>query len=259
MSDRVHLPLLDVMCCTTCELRCVGCTNLIGGLEKLRIFPPDEIERDVNNAARVIHADVAVLLGGEPLQHPMIVSLMRHTRKSGLADRVRVLTNGIRLHKMPPAFWDELQDLKISIYPGHTPPENIELAHAMQHAHGFALSFYDVAADPFRAVHTRGVRDDAGAQAVYDSCWYRHNTRKIEEGHFWRCCTSASISQTVMGLPPAHDGLPLDGLDVETLRAFLARPSFMESCRRCHGNTGPRIEQWSEERDKTKWLEVSAA
>jgi GTP 3',8-cyclase len=204
-----------------------------------------------------MHAEVAVILGGEPLGHPRLVELMRFTKASGIADRVRVLTNGIRLAKMPAAFWAELDDLKISIYPGSTPPEAILLARRMQEEHGFLLSFYDVAADPFRAVHTHAPRADA--QSTYMGCWYRSNTRKIEQGHFWRCCTSPSISQTLLGLPAAADGLALEGLTVEALSVFLARDTFMESCRRCHGNAGPRLEQWSEQRDKSKWLTASAA
>lgn len=256
---RVELPLLDVMICTACELRCTGCTNGIGILDRLEVFPASEIRRDIDDAAQVMHAKVAVLLGGEPLGHPKLVDLMRFTRRSGIADRVRVLTNGIRLHRMQSAFWEELEDLKVSIYPGKTPDENVELAHRMQAWHGFELSFYDVAADPFRAVHTTEPRDDESAQATWAGCWYRSNTRKLEQGHFWRCCTSPHLSKTILGLPAAHDGLPLAGLTYQQLSEFLDRPTFMESCRRCHGNNGPRLEQWGEERDKAKWLAASAA
>jgi hypothetical protein len=255
----IELPLLDLMVCTACELRCCGCTNGMGMLHRLEVFPADEIERDITLAAEVMHAEIAVLLGGEPLGHPELVRLIRFTKASGIADRVRVLTNGIRLHKMPAEFWAEIEDLKVSIYPGKTPLGNIRLAHEMQQEHGFLLSFYDVAGDPFRAVHTPVARNDESAQQTWDGCWYRSNTRKIERGHFWRCCTSASISQTLLGLPPEHDGLPLEGMTTESLAAFLDRPVFMESCRRCHGNFGPWLEQWSEERDKSKWLTVSAA
>ena len=249
------MPLIDVMVGNACELRCTACTNGIG-LLPMTLFPVDQIERDLTTSATVLHADVAVLLGGEPLMHPKLLHLMRFTKASGIADRVRVLTNGIRLHRMPDEFWDELEDLRVSIYPGKTPAENVELAREQQRRHGFSLSFYDVAFDPFRAVHTREARSDESAQETWHDCWYRSNTRKIEAGHFWRCCTSPHISQTILGLAPDVDGLPLDGITEASLEAFLARDTFMQSCRRCHGNTGPQIE-WSEERDRTAWLEAS--
>jgi GTP 3',8-cyclase len=256
--DRVLMPLLDVMVATACELRCVACTNGIGMLPRLHVFAPEHVEADVAAAAEVIHADVAVLLGGEPLGHRDLVRLMRFTRESGLADRVRVLTNGIRLHRMSEEFWLELEDLRVSIYPGKTPAANVELARKKQACHGFELSFYDVASDPFRAVHTAEERSPESARHVWEGCWYRHNTRKIEQGYFWRCCTSPSISKTLLDLQPSIDGIALAGLTPETLEEFLARDDPMRSCFRCFGNTGPAVE-WSEERDRERWLAASAA
>lgn len=257
--EKVRLPLLDCMVATACELRCTACTNGIGMLDRLHVFPADDIKHDIDQAAQVMHADVLVLLGGEPLVHGRLVELIRYAKASGIADRVRVLTNGIKLDRMKQEFWAELDDLKISIYPGRTPDANVELAKAKAAQLGFELSFYDVASDPFRAVHTNSPRGDASAQQTFDGCWYRTFTRKIEQGFFWRCCTSASISKTLLGLPPEDDGLALAGLTADRLREFLARDTFIESCRRCHGHNGPRLAQWGEERDKRRWLEVSAA
>lgn len=259
MSEKVQLPLLDCMVATACELRCTACTNGIGMLERLHVFPAADIKRDIDQAAQVMHAEVLVLLGGEPLVHARLVELMRYAKASGIADRVRVLTNGIKLDRMKDDFWHELEDLKISIYPGKTPDANVALARARAAELGFELSFYDVAADPFRAVHTDAPRDDASAQATYAGCWYRTFTRKLEQGFFWRCCTSASISKTLLKLPPEHDGLSLEGITVEAVEQFLARDTFIASCRRCHGHDGPRLAQWDEERDQRRWLEVSAA
>jgi cyclic pyranopterin phosphate synthase len=259
MTDaRVRLPFVDVLCLTACPLRCAGCTNGMGmpGL-KLEVFPLADVAADITAAARVMHAEIACLLGGEPLVHPRIVDLIRHAKASGLCDRVRVLTNGMPLHRMGDDFWAEIDDLKVSIYPGRTPPENVALAKRRQAEHGFDLSFYDVASDPFRAVLTRDVRTPESAQETYQGCWYKTFTRKIEQGHFYRCCTSPSISKTLMGLPPDHDGIALDGLTTETLQEFLDRPTFMESCTRCHGNLGPRLGAWSEERNRDAWLERS--
>lgn len=259
MSDRVELPHLDLMCLTACSLRCVGCTNGMGlpGMA-MEVWPAAQIERDIAAAAKVMHAHVACLIGGEPTAHPELLRLMRFTAASGLADRVQVLTNGMRLHKMPDDFWAELDWLKISIYPGKTPDENVKLAKQRAHAHGFQLDFYDVASDLFRAVLTNEPRSQESAQATYDGCWYKTFTRKIEKGYFYRCCTSPSISQTLLGLGPDTDGIALAGLTPDALTDFLARKEPMASCFRCHGNMGPRLREWSEVRgDRDEWLHQS--
>lgn len=228
------------------------------GLVKAEIWPAEDVKADIDAAAEVLHAHVACILGGEPLSHPNLLELMRYAAESGISDRVQVLTNGMRLHMMKDEFWSELDWLKVSIYPGKTQPENVELATEMQLAHGFRLDFYDVAADPFRAVHTKEPRTPESAQATYEGCWYKTYTRKIERGYFWRCCTSPSISQEILGLGPDADGIPLEGLTPDALREFLDRPTYMASCTRCYGNTGPRLDGWSEVRgDKQGWLEAS--
>lgn len=257
--SRVDLPHIDVMVCTACNLKCVGCTNFMGVLPQ-EIWQAEQVEADITAAAKVMRAGCACILGGEPTAHKDLVRLMRFTAASGLADRVQVLTNGMRLHLMKPEFWDELTWLKISIYPGKTQPENVELANQKQREHGFQLDFYDVASDPFRAVLTKERRSYESAKATYDGCWYKTFTRKIEKGHFYRCCTSPSISQEILGLGPDADGIALEGLTPDALSEFLARPEPMSSCYRCHGNLGPRLDQWSEVRgDRDEWLRQSAA
>ncbi len=255
-QPRVRLPHVDLMICTACQLKCVGCTNGMG-VVKMEVWPKEEVARDIDNAAKVLHAEVGCLLGGEPTSHPDLVQLMRHTRASGVCDRVQVLTNGMRLHKMPAEFWAELEWLKISIYPGKTQPENVELAQAQRAEHGFQLDFYDVEADPFRAVLTDRPHEGDGAQRTYEGCWYRTFTRKVERGYFYRCCTSPSISQTILGLGPEADGIALEGLTAVQLREFLGRREHMSSCTRCYGNLGPRLPVWEEARKRGEWLEKS--
>lgn len=255
---RVELPHVDVMCLTACNLKCVGCTNFMGALP-MEVWPAESVERDVTAAAEVMHAGVACLLGGEPTAHPELLRLMRFTAESGLANRVQVLTNGMRLHLMADEFWETLDWLKISVYPGKTQPENVALAHARQRQHRFQLDFYDVASDPFRAVLTTEERTPESAQATYNACWYRTFTRKIEKGYFYRCCTSPSISQEILGLGADADGIALAGLTPDALQAFLDQPEPASSCFRCHGNLGPRLERWSEVRgDRAEWLRQSA-
>lgn len=252
----VLLPHVDLMALTACQLSCRHCTNFIGVLPQ-EVWPVEDVLADAQRAARVMHAETVCILGGEPLSHPHLLDIMRGVRASGLGDRIQILTNGMRLHRMKPEFWAELQWLKISIYPGKTQPENVELAKRKAVEYGFALDFYDVADDPFRAVLTDRPHPPGGAQATFDGCWYKTYTRKIERGYFYRCCTSPQISQTVLGLAPDADGIALEGLTEDALTEFLGRKTHMQSCTRCYGNLGPRADGWDEERDRSKWIAAS--
>jgi hypothetical protein len=257
-DGKVQLPHVDLMVCTACQLRCVGCTNFMGVLP-MEIWPAEQVMRDIDAIARVAHAKVACLLGGEPTSHPKLVEIMRHTKAAGIGDRIQVLTNGMRLDRMRDDFWDELDWLKVSVYPGKTPDEAVQLAKDKQAEYGFELEFYIVEDDPFRAVLTDRPHDPGMAQAVYEGCWYKTHTRKVEQGYFFRCCTSPSISQTVLGLAPDVDGIALEGLTPAKLREFLDRKDHMESCTRCYGNMGPRLAVWEEVRNQDEWMAASIA
>lgn len=258
IDDKVRLPHIDLMVGQACELRCVGCTNGIGMLPRLPMFKTEEVIRDLADAARVMTAEKVCLLGGEALLHKDIVEIMQAARQSGISDVVQVLTNGIALHRQTDRFWEEVDWLKISIYPGRTPQENIDLAVRKQAEYGFELDYKPVADDPFRAVHTKTMRTPEDAQRTFDGCWFKTYTRKIEAGYFWRCCTSPSISQTLLGHSPDVDGLRLADVTLDRLLGFLAQPEPTASCFRCHGNTGPVIPVWSEERNRNQWMEASA-
>lgn len=253
----VQLPHLDVMVCTACQLRCVGCTNFMGGMP-LHIWPTEPILRDIDDAAKVIRAEKVTILGGEPLLHKDLVTIIRRCRDTGLTGTVQVLTNGMLLDRLDANFWGAIDWLKISVYPGKTPEKNIALAIRKQVEYGFTLDYKNVSDDPFRAVHTRETRSPESAQQTYETCWYRTYTRKIEQGYFWRCCTSPTISQQLLGLDPSVDGIKLEGLTSQALQEFLDRPTYMQACTRCHGNMGPQMVPWTEERDRVKWLKLSS-
>lgn len=255
--DKVQLPHVDLMVCTACQLKCVGCTNFMGAIPQ-EIWSVDQVLTDARAAAKVMHAECVCILGGEPTSHPKLLQIMRAVKELGLGDRVQILTNGMRLHKMTGEWWRELDWLKISVYPGKTPQTNIDLAKTWQKSLGFQLDFYEIAGDPFRAVLTDRARSPEDAQRTYQGCWYRTFTRKIEQGYFYRCCTSPQIAQTVLGRPRGTDGIALEGLTPDALSEFLDRPTYMESCTRCYGNLGPRLHQWSEVRgDRDAWMRAS--
>lgn len=255
---KVTIPHVDLLVGDACSIKCLACTNFSAVLPQT-FDPLKNLIRDMERAAEVMHAGTVCILGGEPTGHPKLIEIMREAARIGLGDRIQVLTNGMLLHRMSDEFWCELDVLKISIYPGKTPDENVAMAKERQRAHGFDLEFYDVASDPFRAVLTVNERSPESAQATYDGCWYKTFTRKIEKGYFYRCCTSPSISQLILGLGPDADGIALDGLEPPALAAFLAQKEPAKSCSRCHGNMGPRLDGWTEVRgDHDEWLRQSS-
>jgi len=100
-----------------CNLRCAHCCTLSPELP-VRITSVAELARDLERAARVLAPRTLKLTGGEPLLHPEVLACLDTARASGIADTLSVTTNGLRLDHMPDTFFEKIDRLTLSWYPG---------------------------------------------------------------------------------------------------------------------------------------------
>jgi molybdenum cofactor biosynthesis enzyme MoaA len=100
-----------------CNLQCINCDH---GSPTLRSSFSDvrQFERDITELGGVLRAETVKLVGGEPLLHPDIAEFVRIAKRSGIANRVQIWTNGLLLHRFEPGDLDGCDDLIISVYPG---------------------------------------------------------------------------------------------------------------------------------------------
>ncbi len=96
-----------------CNLACRDCDH-ISPIANHRFANPESLYRDFSILAKVYKPQFVQLLGGEPLLHPGIVTVLKAVRASEISDRVMVLTNGLLLPLMKDEFWENLDDLEIS-------------------------------------------------------------------------------------------------------------------------------------------------
>ncbi len=89
-----------------CNLNCAGCARFAPlapptfcDLEKLE----KALQRMTSIRLFVRHID---LMGGEPLLHPNVIEAFRIVRQRFPGKLIRLVTNGLLLPKMPPAFFD---------------------------------------------------------------------------------------------------------------------------------------------------------
>lgn len=101
--------------------------SVAGGVHWVRLPPkynlrhPSSVVADLTHLAKFLRVDHVRILGGEPLLHPNLLSLISVIRDSGIAPKIRVVTNGVLLDRVPSAFWEEVDEVHISAYPKTTP------------------------------------------------------------------------------------------------------------------------------------------
>lgn len=103
---------LSIVTTNKCQKKCPYCIN--SETDQSLDFP---IEKGCNNIAKLVSKygiKEAIMLGGEPLMHPDIFSLIMRLRKTSGLEMLRLTTNGIKL-KNNPLFIKSLVDKNIGI------------------------------------------------------------------------------------------------------------------------------------------------
>jgi hypothetical protein len=93
-----------------CNLRCAACDHASSYLSK-SFLDAGQFERDLNVLKKAMTADEFRMVGGEPLQHPELETLIEIVRRSGIAGRVVLVTNGVLLDKASDRLWQSIDRL----------------------------------------------------------------------------------------------------------------------------------------------------
>ena len=131
-NGKVHTKRLEINVVHHCNLSCLGCSHLSPRLPKY-FLSPDRLSHDLSILSKYCRPEFISLLGGEPLLHPDLIEIINVVRSSGISDRIRVVTNGRLLHKMPDQFWKDVDEVHVSLYPSH-PIKVKDLAVIQAHA-----------------------------------------------------------------------------------------------------------------------------
>jgi hypothetical protein len=187
-------------------------------------------------------------MGGEPLLHPRLIEILTAARESSVADRVRLVTNGLLLPRYDAALWRNVDEVEISIYPGHSlSPGDLATCERYAAEHGVLLrtKYFD----RFRETSAELGTDDAGLVArIYKTCniahaWSCHN---VDDGYFYKCPQSVMLPLALDAphLPPHQDGLKIEDIPsfAQTLLEYLSSAQPLHACRYCLGSVGKLFE-----------------
>lgn len=134
-----------------CNLNCAGC-NHFSSIADPELVDVEEFKRDIERMAVLFNheADSIGLLGGEPLLHPDVITLMNIVRKNFPKTRCNILTNGILLAKKDNDFWKACHDNNFLVTITHYPIKiDIETIKAKAQEHNVELKIESVALNSF--------------------------------------------------------------------------------------------------------------
>lgn len=224
-----------------CNLACRGCSHLSPVLPRSYV-DPSALVSSLNTLALHYRAEHLRLLGGEPLLHPELLNLLRMVRQTGISERIRIVTNGVLLNRMADTFWEMIDELHVSVYPGHR-PTTLESQGWQDRAQANDVEITVKYFDRFRESYSEtGTADRGLTRRIYSTCQIAHQWRchTVEGGVFYKCPQSPLLSQLLRGNGAVADGVSLDHrADLrELLIAYLESPDPLRACQHCLGSVG---------------------
>ncbi|MGH7703749.1 MAG: radical SAM protein [Gemmatimonadales bacterium] len=245
-NGKIQTNAVEYSAAYHCNLRCSSCSHMSPFISKQ--FPSlESFVKDLTALNRVMHAKDIRLLGGEPLLNPEIVELLKAARASGIADTVMLTTNGLLLHSMKDDFWEHVDFIWLSMYPGRSPT-----AKALEHIKARAKeSNTRLDLDPtshFRSTYVTEPHEHGWTtDMLFKTCGsaHRFHCHMLYEGRLFKCAVPPFLPEFLAklgknGYDPAVDAFDIHGAQelFEGLRAFLFTPKTLEACRYCLGYVG---------------------
>lgn len=244
-----------------CNMQCVGCNHDVPLWRTIKGGPwtttPEQVEHDLFYLSKVLHADIWGALGGEPLISKHLIDILHVARESHIADKIEVWTNGILLPRMSEEFWRSFDVLVLSVYPGKHSELSLEWITAKCKDSGVELSLRDERINPnFRSLLEPVPTDPITTRHKFQNCFFRQFSRSVNYGYFYTCCCWG-IPMLLQGKEHGIDGIKVEGITEDDLRAYLERTEPLGACTVCAGRDTAVPIKWREERDPVKWVEAS--
>lgn len=241
---RLVTEAIEINAAWHCNISCKWCSHASPASGQ-RFADPEELLESLTSLARWMKIEHLRILGGEPLLHPRLVDLMNCAIRSGISQRVRVLTNGLLLHQAPDAFWDRVDEVHVSVYPSTTRAveRHTDDLRRLAERSGTRLKFLYF--DRFRISYRTPVDDDTLTQRVYRTCQVGNIWRclTLEGARIYRCPQAAHVNtSSEYEHYRSRDGLDyleIDRIDsAETVLDWLRGTEPLSSCKVCAGSVG---------------------
>src|SRR5579859_7018604 len=112
----VFTEVIEINAAWHCNIHCQWCSHASPSFPK-QYADSASVVANLTTLSKFMQVDHVRVLGGEPLLHPQLNVLIEAIRGTGISDRVRLLTNGLTLHRVSPEFWRVVDEVHVSVYP----------------------------------------------------------------------------------------------------------------------------------------------
>jgi len=255
-GEYVRIFNLQIPLAHHCNNACLGCSTFSALLDPYFV-PKENIARDLTGLMRVARAGQVTLIGGEPLLHPdllSIIDIVTASRKGNPGDSVtNIVTNGQLLDRMPDAFWQKIDRVIVSKYPGKIKPEQMDIINSKSAQFGKPVFAHG---PDFGLPLTKNKLSRENAEKAWGNCSSIGHCTTLIGGKLYLC--HEFYYHWLLGLCQNNNGIDVESITREALMKYALPTEPAEACYRCTGFLN-RTLSWRECRNREEWLRLSMA
>ena len=238
VGGRVQTRALEYHVTDHCNLRCDHCCSYSPILKKW-CADPVQFEKDLLLVRRVVEPQFVKIVGGEPLLHPELETLLSIAHRLKVGPRIQLTTNALLIKNLSAKSWDCLQMISVSLYPEPALPKDL----IRYIAHEAAVRKIEVSwkvQDKFTCLDRTEKATAVEATDTFADCWIRHRCNTIKNGRFYSCTRPQYVQKFALDGPKFQaDGVAVDDPDAAALaqriQAHLTQTEPLHSCFLCNG------------------------
>jgi organic radical activating enzyme len=244
-SEYITTYGLEFFAVDHCNLKCLGCSQCSPFLKKhfadLFVF-----EKSLDTLSKYLRPNKITILGGEPLLHPDIDSIISIAKKAKMFNKIHVTTNGLNLLKMSSVFWSMIDVVRISKYPSNADflDKNFIEFSKLSKNNKVELQIREM--NSFnRIILTEENSNIELVKEIHKSCIYKYYCHTLSEGRIYKCSPIVNLKKFHKAInnnfiTDAQDYLEIDdSTDFKTaIFDYLNSHMPLNGCKFCLGSSG---------------------
>lgn len=243
-EDYLHTYGLEYFAVDHCSLKCLGCSQCSPYLKEhfsdCKVF-----EKSLQVLRKYLRPQKITILGGEPLLHPDIDSIIRVAKESRMFEEIHITTNGTNIKKMSCNFWRDIDVLIVSKYPSNLAYINsiIDEINKKCKLHNIKLEVRDMK-NFNQIVLSEENKDNENVEEIFNRCIYKFYCHTVSDDKIFRCSPVVNFSK----LNGRKGFAQYDGIDYlkieesdhfrDDLVGYLNSNKQLVGCRFCLGTSG---------------------
>ncbi len=241
----INIPQLQFLVTTRCSLRCINCNAYIPYFgthgKKHKDLSPQDFKHDLDKLSEAVtHIRRFILIGGEPLLHKELSSLIEIAAQNSMISLIEIITNGTIVPSS--IILDTIERYKEKIYFHISNYQaNPALIYRLKHEKIFQVLKerdikYQMSAHQSwsKEIPLQGRSDDEIAQKMFASCWLKR-CLQVCDGKL-AICPKASSGYELGMVDDSFPGEVISLREIDDVRKQLIafyQKDFFEACRSC--------------------------